>query len=816
MLPPPRHRHWCDDEGGTAVNRQATRRLRPPARRRWLRDRRISTKLGLILMLPVAAIVALTGFNVAAAAGRAIDAERARELVGVGGVAAQVIAALQRERAAAALTFVVPGSASAVADYKGRGADTDALVAAFEDGLAATRLPASLEPLVGRIRTELGGLPGLRQRVAAAPDAVLSAVAFRYRSMISDLISYRQALGQVGVSPATANGLRAVAALSEAIESASRLQVAAVRALSAGRLTPAGQQEIVGADSAATEALRTFADLGPQTWPALLNGRLGGPEIVQAERLQSLVTRSQPGRELALGTDAQGWSTAMGARIDLMHAVEADLDTGLLRTVTAERDSERRAVFTALGAVAGLLLVVVVVGAVVARSLTRSLVRLQHDAIDVAENRLPEMVGRLDVYNADPATVQRLLAQAGEPIPADGADEVASVAAAFNKVTRSAVRIAGEQAATRAGVGAILVALSRRLQLRADTMMASLDRLERDEHDPDRLAILFQLDHTATLIRRLIFNLRILAGGRGDLSRTDAVSLRDLLRAAMAETDDYRRVDVVAADEGVQVDGEVAAELIHMLAELLDNATAYSPPESSVEIEARQVGDQLHIQVRDNGMGMTEAALDAARSRIAHPPMDHQTAERMGLPVVGMIAQRLNIKVEIRTEARFGTRVDLTVPRALFRVQPAVTHTPPVLAPAIPPGPPAGWPLAAGVSAATVEPVIYHELTARSAWFHPEAEPDPGAVTAELVLVRAADDRHAATGADFDVHGRTTDGGLPVRRPGQHVGENLRPQPPEESPNPVPVQRDPNSLRQRMSAFQAGLSQAGRRTPTIQ
>ena len=144
-----------------------------------------------------------------------------------------------------------------------------------------------------------------------------------------------------------------------------------------------------------------------------------------ARWLQSLVTRAQPGTELGLGTDARGWSTAVGARGDLMHAVEADLDA-------------------------------------------------------------------------------------------------------------SAVRIAGEQAALRAGVGAILVSLSRRLQLRTDTVMINLDGLERDEQDPDRLKKLFDLDHVATVIRRLIFNLQVLAGGRGGRARDGAVRLTDLLRAQVA------------------------------------------------------------------------------------------------------------------------------------------------------------------------------------------------------------------------------------------------------------------------------------------
>ncbi|WP_238011587.1 sensor histidine kinase [Dactylosporangium sp. AC04546] len=757
--------------------------------------------------------MALTVVTVASAAIRASEAGVARELVAAGGVAARLAGALQQERVSAALVFAEPANPAAVADYRHRGAETDGLVVAFERALAGTRVPGGLEPLTSRLRVDLGGLAGLRQKVAGAPDAVLSVVAFRYRTVIADLVGYREALGQVGVSAATANGLRAAAALSKGIEAVSQLQVAAVRAMAGGRLTPAGQQEIVAADTGITEALQTFGDLGPSDWPALLNSRLGGPAVVQAERLQSLVTRSQPGRDLALGTDVRGWSAAMGARIELMHTVEAEVDGRLLGAVTAERDAERRAIFVAVVAVAVLLLVVVVVGVVVARSLTRSLTRLQHDAIDVAEHRLPQMVGELDVDNADPARVERVLAAAATPVRVEGTDEVASVAAAFNKVTSAAVRIAGEQAATRAGVGAILVALSRRLQRRADAMMVSLDRLERDERDPERLASLFQLDHTATLIRRLIFNLRILAGGRGGSTHMGSVTLPDLLRAAEGEIDDYTRVRTTAVDDGVRIDGEVAAELIHLLAELLDNATQFSPPESTVEVEARQVGDQLHIQIRDDGVGMTQAGVKAARHRIANPPMDHQTAERMGLPVVGMIAGRLGIKIEVRAAPHRGTRVDLTIPGALFAAVPVAVRAPAELSAAVVSGPPATWPLVAGT--ATVEPVIFNQVsTSRSAWFDPTALPDPAAVTAELVPVGAAAGRHAIW-TEAALAGQATEGGLPVRQPGQHFAAHLTLQRQQASPGAASVQRDPDRLRQQMSGFQSGLGQAGRRSTTI-
>lgn len=253
----------------------------------WLRRRRIRTKLTIILLVPVLAIVGLTGLAAASAAGAAADADRSHRLVRLGATASRLAAVLQRERVSAALVFVEPGQASA-AGFARDAAATDAVVAQFRADLADTAVPAGLAPLVARVDRELAGLDGLRQQVTAAPGAVLSVVAFSYRAVIADLVAYRQGLGQV--SAAAANGLRAAAALSQAIESLAQVQVAAVRAVDAGRLSPAGQQEIVAASTGLTEALQTFAALGEPAWVGLVNGRLSaGPEVLASERLLGLL-----------------------------------------------------------------------------------------------------------------------------------------------------------------------------------------------------------------------------------------------------------------------------------------------------------------------------------------------------------------------------------------------------------------------------------------------------------------------------------------------------------------------------------------------
>ncbi|MBO0868124.1 MAG: sensor histidine kinase [Micromonosporaceae bacterium] len=766
----------------------------------------------------------------ASAAQGAATAGQAYDLVAAGATAARLAGQLEHERAAAALVFIEPG-AQATADYRSQGTVTDTLVQRLESGLDRARVPGTLQPLVIRIHDDLADLSGLRQQVTAGPTAVLSVVVFQYGAMVADLIGYRQALGQVGVAAGTANGLRSVAALSQAIESLAQLQVEALRVVAGGALTPAEQQQTVAADTGATEALQTFTDLGQAGWGALLDAGIGGgPKVVLAERLQGLVTRAQPGQVLSLGTDPRGWSQAMGSRIDAMHAVESTLDNQLLRSVGGERDQQRRNIAAEVATVALLLLVVVVVGLWVARSLTGSLSRLRAGALEVAQHRLPGMVRQLDVENADPAVIERLLQNAARPIRADGRDEVGEVAGAFNTVVASAVRLAGEQAALRTAVGAILVSLSRRLQLRADAMMRSMDELQRDEQDPARLGKLFDLDHVATLIRRLIFNLRILAGGRGGGAvRGEPVPLEDLLRAAGQEIDDYTRVHPGDVDQTVEIAGDISDELIHLLAELLDNAARYSPPDAPVLVDARGVGDQVHIQIRDSGVGMAEAELRVARDRLANPRrLDNDTTRRMGLPVVGAIAHRLGIRIELRSQPGQGTAVDVTVPGGLFRRSRAQTQpdstplgrlatisqalhltAPPPPARALPPRAPA---FARALPKPAMEkPLIYEQLRRdpTRSWFHSTPVPEEierqpvGTVNGWRMAAEAA---QAATTAVPD---ETTPGGLPVRQPGRR----LIPQ--AESGAALPVQRHPDKMRRQMSAMQHGLGQAGRRANNV-
>jgi signal transduction histidine kinase len=638
--------------------------------RRWrLSDQKIRTKLTLILVFPLLAIVTLAGLNVASATSAATSAERARQLVVLGTRLADLAEQLQNERAAAALVFAAGTDAAPMDEYRQRIAASDTASQRFSEQRRRSSPPEASRSALSRIDSEITGFQQVRQQVLSGPEAMASVVALRYRGVIADLLRLGEALSQVDGATGVAARLRATAALGKAAEALGLTQTTVVRALATGQITPAVQNEIIASDADLVQAIDEFNSLAPSEWISRYHKVMAGPEVINAERLHGIVALVQPGAVPELGTDAKGWVSAVRARIRLLHALEADLTSELVAEIGRQRDDARRDIGLLAGGGGVAILCMIVLGVIVARSLTQSLTGLRATAEAMAKTRLPEMVARVSEGASDLDGTQRLVTQMAEPIPVLGQDEVGQVAAAFNAVTASAVRLAGEQAALRGGVRAIFNSLSRRSQRRLNTVMTSIDTLQAKETDPDQLAQLFQLDHAATGLRRLTAGLQVLAGGRAGLPRPQPVVLADVLRSAQSEIDQYQRIDLGAFDDDVRLRGETVEEVIHLLAELLDNAARFSAPDTLVVVDARRVGDRLHLQITDKGKGMTEAQLEAARERLASPHrLDVRAAQQMGLPVVAAIADRLGIAVELRPARPQGTRVDLTLPPDLFEV----------------------------------------------------------------------------------------------------------------------------------------------------
>ena len=300
--------------------------------------------------------------------------------------------------------------------------------------------------------------------------------------------------------------------------------------------------------------------------------------------------------------------------------------------------------------------------------MARSLRELRQGALSVAQYGLPQAVARLrDPQVVGQLSPVQLANQIAEPLPVRSKDEFGQVTEAFNAVHLEAVRTAAEQAALRASVATMFVNLARRSQILVDRLIGHLDRLERGEEDPDRLAELFQLDHLATRMRRNDENLLVLAGADSTRVQREPAALIDVLRAAQSEVEHYTRIEFGVIDRDIEVAAHAVNDLVHLVAELFDNATAFSPPDSQVMVEARRVGDRSSLYVEDRGIGISAEQLHDLNERLATPPqVDVAVSRMMGLVVVARLASRHGVRVELRPGSDRGTVADVTLPTSVL------------------------------------------------------------------------------------------------------------------------------------------------------
>lgn len=287
--------------------------------------------------------------------------------------------------------------------------------------------------------------------------------------------------------------------------------------------------------------------------------------------------------------------------------------------------------------------------------------RLRRDTLELADERLPETIRRLgDGGQIDPQEVARL---------DYGADELGQVADAFNRAHVAAVSAAVAESKTRAGVAAVFLNIAHRSQVMVHRQLALLDKAEREEENPARLDLLFQLDHLATRARRNAENLVILGGEQPGRRWRNPVPLIEVVRGAVAESLDYTRIQAGKLPD-VRITGTAVADLIHLIAELTDNATAFSPPESRVEVTGTLVGKGVAVEIIDQGLGMPESELAERNAVLASPP-DFSVATlssdaRLGLFVIGKLAARHGISVRLTESDYGGVRAIVLVPTTLI------------------------------------------------------------------------------------------------------------------------------------------------------
>jgi signal transduction histidine kinase len=789
---------------GSRGSRGSTPR-RPADSPWWPAHWSVRTKISVVLLLPVLVAVALAVVRIQGELDRATTLSAARDRLPVLHDAIDLTASLSQEMVAA---VAVPGGAP------------NTLTAAVDTKVAAIQRETGFAPLptdTGRaLNTTLGKLAGIRAAGAANGDVRTKAAG--YNDIIASLGDLVPAL-----VPADVGSETAVAADTARLLVHLRGELATeetyVRAAQAGpndaSLRPA---------AVLTTAEQTV--LGEQAGRQLTGD------------LRTRFTAATGPAEDRLGTLQDPDSTGTSALLSFLPSITAEVPgvTGVLNdlaaqladNVSAAADRARADSLRDTALVLGALLGALAIALLVVRSLVTPVRRLRAAALYAANEQLPETVRQVrDGQDVDWRAVP--------PVPVRTEEEIGQLARAFDDMHRQAVRLAVEQAELRKQVSEMFMTLSRRSQSLVEQQLSIIEDLESEEQNPHRLEELFRIDHIATRLRRNGENLHVLAGGRPVRHGREPVPTRDLLRAATSEVKDYRRVAMGNAPRS-SVQPEAAADVVHILAELLENATRFSPPEHKVALTADRGADGgLLIEVVDQGLGMTAVEITAVNERLAAAgTVGPETTRRMGLFVVGRLAALHGVTVRLRPTGPGGRHRGVTasvhVPGALVLADLARpigagrtaepmrrngAHRPPVVV--VPPQAPTpifeqvvtSWftepvePLPVRPPAPAPPPPVAKPQP------EPESQPRSKPVT-EWATPAAEKARHAAESALEPAAPQLTDAGLPTRRPGAQLAPGAV----------VPRVREPNaggfrdaaSVRNSLSRHYQGMRAARRQT----
>jgi signal transduction histidine kinase len=301
------------------------------------------------------------------------------------------------------------------------------------------------------------------------------------------------------------------------------------------------------------------------------------------------------------------------------------------------------------------------------KRLVRELAGLRDAATHLAQVRLPALVEQLRSGGKPPADVEL------EPLEVKAETaEVHDIVQAFNDVRSTAVEAAVSQASLRHGVNQVFVNLARRNQSLLHRQLMQLDGMERGTEDPVMLEDLFKLDHLTTRMRRHAESLIILSDQQPGRGWRNPVPIVDVLRAAVAEVEEYQRVEVLQPPP-VKLIGAAVADVAHLMAELIENATLFSPPRTRVDLRTTTTPHGLAVEVEDRGLGLPREELDQLNARLAEKPeFDLAQSDRLGLFVVGRLAARHGIKVTLAPSPYGGLTARVMLPASLLADQPVL------------------------------------------------------------------------------------------------------------------------------------------------
>ncbi|GAA4577669.1 nitrate- and nitrite sensing domain-containing protein [Micromonospora coerulea] len=565
---------------------------------------------------------------------------------------------LQQERRLSLAYLGRPDGArrGALAEERSR---TDQLAAAFAESArgwgAELAADSDLERRVAEVNSQLAQLAETRAAVDDRSADRLSTFN-AYREVIDSFFTVYTSLGGLDDRQIAAD-TSALIELNRARELLSQEDGVLTGVLAAGRITPAERSQlaqIIGAQRFAAElAVGRLTSADRERYAAMV----GGPSFTRVRALEDGLLRARAD-DSRLTIKAGDWDRAVAPALTQWSDV----------VVAGGDDVVGRATPVAIGVIVrlvlatglGLLAVIasIVVSITTARALVRQLERLREAAFRLANERLPGVVERLG--HGEEVDVAR------EAPPLQfGDDEIGQVGRAFNAVQETAIRTAVEQAELRRSVREVFLSLARRTQALVHRQLTLLDAMERREHDAEELEDLFRVDHLATRMRRNAENLIVLSGSTPGRAWRRNVPMVDVVRGAVAEVEDYTRVNVLPLGP-VSLAGRAVGDVIHLLAELIENGLSFSPPHTTIEVRGQLVGNGFAIEIEDRGLGMNEEDLAAANHRIVdRSELNLANAARLGLYVVSRLTERHGVRVQLKESAYGGTTAVVLIPLEL-------------------------------------------------------------------------------------------------------------------------------------------------------
>ncbi|MFF8018600.1 nitrate- and nitrite sensing domain-containing protein [Streptomyces sp. NPDC007929] len=637
---------------------------------RWAGARRRlgSIRLSLILLalVPGITLASVWGMTTVQILSEGLRLRSQTELSrSTGALGTEAMLALQRERKLSALKLASPRTSTAALDEQREATDVAVAKLTARSDLVADAPERTAVSLLTFLNA-LGDLQATRDRVDDPGSGAREDILTGYDRMVDAQIQAFQNLSQVDDGELTAQA-SPLFPLEQAAELLAREDARLTLAWPSGHF-----QESAWQDFAKFTHTRRWL-LEDQLVPLMAGGRVRGLETEQGlkstpwrtlrtieDQVLAAHTPDDGGR-VALPRGQKRWNAAV-AEISGQYQVAIQKHTTALLDSSAERARELLLTAAALS-IGGLIAVLLCVGLSwrITRSLSRRLHGLRMATLNLAEHRLPEVVARLE-------RGEKVDTEAAVTPLDHGDDELGQVAQAFNTAQRTAVRTAVELAQTRSGFQKVILGIARQSQNLVNRQLGRLDALERRHSDPELLAELYELDSIASQLRRYEENLVVVSGERPGRSWSRPVAVTDIVHSAIGEVSEYQRVRT-HTEEDVALAPPAVADVIHLLAELIDNATAYSPAPSPVTVRAALVARGLALEIEDQGLGLSEDDYAALNTQLAHPVKFDVVglAEdlRLGMFVISHLAHRHGITVTLRRSPYGGTTSVVLIPHGI-------------------------------------------------------------------------------------------------------------------------------------------------------